>query len=40
MILVDDIYTENVNIAEDIIQTIFDLGAKSVTLYVIAKTRG
>lgn len=39
VILIDDIYTENVNIAEDIIQTIFDLGAKSVTLYVIAKTR-
>ena len=40
IILVDDIYTENVFVAEDCIQTLFDLGAKSVILYVIAKTRG
>ncbi len=39
IILVDDIYTENVNIAEDCIQMLFDFGAKSVILYVIAKTR-
>jgi len=39
IILVDDIYTEEVNIAEDCIQTLFDYGAKSVILYVIAKTR-
>ena len=39
IILVDDIYTENVFVAEDCIQTLFDLGAKSVILYVIAKTR-
>lgn len=40
IILVDDIYTPNVNVAEDCIQTLFDLGAKDVILYVIAKTRG
>ena len=39
IILVDDIYTENVNVAEDCIQTLFDFGAKNVILYVIAKTR-
>lgn len=39
IILVDDIYTEGVNVAEDCVQTLFDFGAKSVTLYVIAKTR-
>ena len=40
IILVDDIYTEDVNIAEDCIQTLLDIGAKSVKLYVIAKTKG
>lgn len=39
IILVDDIYTENVNVAEDCIQTLLNLGAKNVILYVIAKTR-
>lgn len=39
VILVDDIYTEDVFVAEDCIQTLLDLGAKSVILYVIAKTR-
>lgn len=39
VILVDDIYTESVLVAEDCIQTLFDFGAKSVRLYVIAKTR-
>lgn len=39
IILVDDVYTENVNIAEDCIQTLLDFGAKNVILYVIAKTR-
>lgn len=39
IIVVDDVYTKNVNVAEDFIQTILDFGAKSVTLYVIAKTR-
>lgn len=40
IILVDDIYTEGVYVAEDCIQTLFDFGAKNVILYVIAKTRG
>ena len=39
ILLVDDIYTEGVNVAEDCIQTLLDFGAKSVTLYVIARTR-
>lgn len=39
IIPVDDIYTEGVLVAEDCIQTLLDLGAKSVILYVIAKTR-
>lgn len=39
VILVDDIYTEGVYVAEDCIQTLLNLGAKSVTLYVLAKTR-
>jgi len=39
ILLVDDIYTENVNTIEDCIQTLLDLGAKCVILYVIAKTR-
>ena len=39
IILVDDIYTEGVNVIEDCTQYLFDLGAKSVILYVTAKTR-
>lgn len=39
VILVDDIYTDNVFVAEDCIQTLLNVGAKSVILYVIAKTR-
>ena len=39
VILVDDIYTKDVNVAEDCIQTLFDFGAKNVILYVVAKTR-
>lgn len=38
IVLVDDIYTKNVYVAEDCIQTLLDCGAKSVILYVIAKT--
>lgn len=38
IVLVDDIYTKNVCVAEDCIQTLLDCGAKSVILYVIAKT--
>lgn len=40
IVLVDDIYTEGVFVAEDCIQTLLNLGAKSVILYVLAKTRG
>ena len=39
IILVDDIYTEGINTIEDCLQTLLELGAKSVILYVIAKTR-
>ena len=39
VILVDDIYTKNINVAEDCIQTLYDFGAKRVIMYVIAKTR-
>ena len=39
IILVDDIYTEGVNVAEDCIKFLFDSGAKNVILYTIAKTR-
>lgn len=39
VILVDDIYTEGVYVAEDCMQTLLDFGAKRVILYVIAKTR-
>ena len=39
VILVDDIYTEGVYVAEDCMQTLLGFGAKRVILYVIAKTR-
>ncbi len=39
ILLVDDIYTEGVNVAEDCIQLLLNLGAKSCILYVVAKTR-
>lgn len=38
IILVDDVYTKSVNVDEDVIQALFDKGAKSVCLYTIAKT--
>ena len=38
IILVDDIYTDGVNIAEDCLQTLFDFGAKSVIMYAVART--
>jgi len=38
IILIDDIYTESVNIIEDAIQALFDNGAKSVILYTLGKT--
>lgn len=39
IILVDDIYTRGINVCEDCLQTLLNLGAKSVIMYVIAKTR-
>lgn len=39
IILIDDIYTKDVNVDEDCIQMLFDIGAKSVIIYVVAKTR-
>lgn len=38
ILLIDDIYTKNVNIDEDAIQALIDSGAKSVIFYAIAKT--
>jgi phosphoribosylpyrophosphate synthetase len=38
ILLIDDIYTESVNIDEDAIQALLDNDAKSVTFYAIAKT--
>lgn len=39
IILVDDIYTRNVNIDEDCIQALFDNGAKNIIFYAIGYTR-
>ena len=38
VILIDDIYTETVNIDEDMIQALLDSGTKSVIFYAIGKT--
>lgn len=38
ILLIDDIYTKNVNIDEDAIQALLDNGAKSVVFYAVAKT--
>jgi hypothetical protein len=38
ILLIDDIYTRTVNIDEDMIQTLINLGANSVTFYAIGKT--
>lgn len=38
-ILIDGIYTKDVNVIEDCAQMLFELGAKSVTIYIVAKTR-
>lgn len=38
ILLIDDIYTTNVNIDEDVIQALFDKGANSVFFYAIGKT--
>lgn len=39
ILLIDDIYTEDVNIDEDAIQALLDNGAKSVIFYAVAKTQ-
>ena len=38
ILLIDDIYTKNVNIDEDTIQALLDNGATGVTFYAVAKT--
>lgn len=39
IILVDDIYTKNVNVAEDCIQALFDSGVRDIIFYVVGYTR-
>ena len=39
ILLIDDIYTSNVNIDEDAIQALYDNGARKVLFYTIAKTK-
>ncbi|SDE74790.1 hypothetical protein [Riemerella columbipharyngis] len=38
ILLIDDLYTKTINIDEDAIQALLDLGAKSVIFYSIGKT--
>ena len=38
ILLIDDLYTETVNIDEDAIQTLLDIGANSVVFYSLGKT--
>lgn len=38
ILLIDDIYTNGVNIDEDAIQALYDKGAKSVIFYAVGKT--
>lgn len=38
IILVDDIYTEDCNVDEDCIQTLYDVGAEKVVFYAFART--
>lgn len=38
ILLIDDIYTYGVNIDEDAIQALYDMGAKSVLFYSVCKT--
>ena len=38
ILLIDDIYTENINIDEDMIQALLDCEANSVTFYAVEKT--
>ena len=39
ILLIDDVYTGNVNIDEDAIQALLDKGARSVTFYAVGYTR-
>jgi len=39
ILLIDDIYTKSVNIDEDMVETLLDKGAKSVTFYAVASTK-
>lgn len=39
ILLIDDIYTKTVNVDEDVIQALFDKGAKEVIFFAIAKTK-
>lgn len=38
ILLIDDIYTKDVNVDEDAIQCLLDHGAKDVTFFSIART--
>lgn len=38
ILLIDDLYTDGIGIDEDAIQTLFDMGAKSVIFYAVGKT--
>ena len=38
ILLIDDVYTKGVNIDEDVIQTLLDLGANSVIFYAVGRT--
>ena len=38
ILLIDDIYTRTVNIDEDMLQTLINLGANSISFYAIGKT--
>ena len=39
IILIDDIYTKTVNVDEDVIQALYDNGAKSILFYAVAYTK-
>lgn len=40
ILLIDDIYTKNINVDEDAIQTLLNNGARSVTFYAVGRTVG
>lgn len=39
ILLIDDVYTKNINIDEDAIQALLDNGARSVIFYAVGKTK-